>query len=445
MEANHASRGRRTLEEIRQKRAAERMQQQHNPPAAVSHVDPYGNPKAGAELLARVQELENGNMELERENQMLLSKIAEKEVEKDSLVNRLNDLERNVVPSLKKAMNDISLEKDAAVVAKEDALAQLRSMKKRLKEAEEEQYRAEEDSASLRAQLNTLQQQVMSNSYTGYPVGASSEQILSMEKEIQDLQAQLKQESLLRQQEQQKLAEECLLRQQEQQKLAEEQSRTASLAADKEELEDKISALTKKASDEASEFAARKAFSMQDREKLESQLHDMALMVERLEGSRQKLLMEIDSQSSEIEMLFEENSALSTSHQEAVAVTMQWENQVKDCLKHNEELRSHLENLRLDQARLLTASNTNIQPDGQTENSISVPPEFVTENLSLKDQLIKEQSRSEGLSAEIMKLSAELRKAVQAQSNLTRLYRPVLRDIESNLMKMKQETYATIQ
>lgn len=376
---------------------------------------------------------------------MLLSKIAEKEVEKDSLVNRLNDLERNIVPSLKKAVNDISLEKDAAAVAKEDALAQLRSMKKRLKEAEEEQYRAEEDSASLRAQLNTLQQQVMSNSYTGFPVGVSNEHILAMEKEVENLQAQLKQESLLRQQEQQKLSEESLLRQQEQQKLTGEQSRAASLVAEKKELEEKIAALTKKASDEASEFAARKAFSMEDREKLESQLHDMALMVERLEGSRQKLLMEIDSQSSEIEKLFEENSALSTSYQEAVAVTMQWENQVKDCLKQNEELRSHLEKLRLEQATLLKTSNTTIQPDGQNETSISFPPEFVTENLSLKDQLIKEQSRSEGLSAEIMKLSAELRKAVQAQNNLARLYRPVLRGIESNLMKMKQETYATIQ
>jgi septal ring factor EnvC (AmiA/AmiB activator) len=193
---------------------------------------------------------------------MLLSKIAEKEVEKDSLVNRLNDLERNIVPSLKKAVNDISLEKDAAAVAKEDALAQLRSMKKRLKEAEEEQYRAEEDSASLRAQLNTLQQQVMSNSYTGFPVGVSNEHILAMEKEVENLQAQLKQESLLRQQEQQKLSEESLLRQQEQQKLTGEQSHAASLVAEKKELEEKIAALTKKASDEASEFAARKAFSM---------------------------------------------------------------------------------------------------------------------------------------------------------------------------------------
>jgi len=100
-----------------------------------------------------------------------------------------------------------------------------------------------------------------------------------------------------------------------------------------------------------------------------------------------------------------------------------------------------LEKLRLEQASLLKVSNINTQSD----NSISNSPELVTENLSLKDQLIKEQSRSEGLSAEIMKLSAELRKAVQAQNNLTRLYRPVLREIESNLMKMKQETYATIQ
>jgi hypothetical protein len=37
---------------------------------------------------------------------------------------------------------------------------------------------------------------------------------------------------------------------------------------------------------------------------------------------------QIDSQSSEIEKLFEENSALSTSYQEAMAITVQWENQV---------------------------------------------------------------------------------------------------------------------
>jgi chromosome segregation ATPase len=388
---DHASRGRRTLEEIRQKRAADRMQQ-HVPPATVSQADLYGNQRAGRELVTQVQELENGNAQLEKENQSLLSKIAEKEVEKDALVNRLNDLEWNIVPSLKKSLNDVSLEKDAAVIAKEDALAQLRSMKKLLKEAEEEQYRAEEDSASLRAQLNTLQQQVMGNSYSGYTVGPSREETIAMEKEIQELHDQLKLESLLRQQEQQKLAEVSLLRQQEQHKLAEEQSRIASLQAEKQQLEDQIAVLTK-ATEDASEFAARKAFSLEDREKLESQLHDMALMVERLEGSRQKLLTEIDSQSSEIEKLFEENSALSTSYEEAMAVTKQWESQVRECLKQHEELRSHLEKLRIEQASLLKlkSSSISIQPDGQNENSISSAPELVNENLSLK---VKQASSS---------------------------------------------------
>lgn len=85
-------------------------------------------------------------------------------------------------------------------------------------------------------------------------------------------------------------------------------------------------------------------------------MHEMALMVERLESGRQKLLMEvivslycyiqllitiallhflslflflqIDSQSSEIESLFEENSTLSSSYQDALQVARQWENQV---------------------------------------------------------------------------------------------------------------------
>lgn len=99
------------------------------------------------------------------------------------------------------------------------------------------------------------------------------------------------------------------------------------------------------------------AESQEDKQKLDKQLHDMALVVERLESSRQKLLMEvnssflyftlyfavyipsdrvvslsscwqIDSQSTEIERLFEENSNLSNSYQEAIGAAARWENQV---------------------------------------------------------------------------------------------------------------------
>ncbi|KAF9619016.1 hypothetical protein IFM89_004360 [Coptis chinensis] len=61
-----------------------------------------------------------------------------------------------IVPSLRKALRDVAMEKDAAVIAREDFSAQLRMVKKRLKEVEEEQCRTEEDAAALRAELNSL-------------------------------------------------------------------------------------------------------------------------------------------------------------------------------------------------------------------------------------------------------------------------------------------------
>ncbi|XP_021852440.2 uncharacterized protein [Spinacia oleracea] len=60
----------------------------------------------------------------------------------------------------------------------------------------------------------------------------------------------------------------------------------------------------------------------QDKEKFEDQLHDMAVMLKRLEEGRKKLLLEIDSQSSEIEKLFGENSNLTSAYQEAVGVAL---------------------------------------------------------------------------------------------------------------------------
>uniref|UniRef100_A0A6N2L2E5 RING-type E3 ubiquitin transferase n=1 Tax=Salix viminalis TaxID=40686 RepID=A0A6N2L2E5_SALVM len=129
-----------------------------------------------------------------------------------------------------------------------------------------------------------------------------------------------------------------------QQRLVEEQARISALASEKQELVEKLAALSRTVS--VSEKSVPKAFTVEEKEKLEKQLHDMAIAVERLESSRQKLLMEIDSQSLEIEKLFEENSSLSSSCQEATSIAKQWENQLKDCLKQNEELRAILDKLR---------------------------------------------------------------------------------------------------
>ncbi|KAM2574038.1 hypothetical protein TB2_006037 [Malus domestica] len=332
-------------------------------------------------------------------------------------------MEKNTVPSLRKALKDVAMEKDAAVVAREDLSAQLRTLKKRLKDAEEEQYRAEEDAAALRAELNMLQQQAMSGSLSAMnSISNSPDQMQMLEKELASLKSALQQESHLRQQERQQLAE--------------EQARASTLTSVKQELEEKLAAMSRKAS-EVSEKVAGKEFSLEDKEKLEKQLHDMAVVIERLESSRQKLLIEIDSQSSEIERLFEENSDLSNSYQQAMSISGHWENQVKDCLKHNEELRATIDKLRTDQSKGLLESHEG----GANETGSAA---YTTEVLSIKDQLAKEQSRAEALSAEVLQLSARLQQATQAYNGLARLYKPVLRNIESNLIKMKQDGPMTV-
>ncbi|XP_052883076.1 autophagy-related protein 23 isoform X2 [Gossypium arboreum] len=436
MNAHHASLGRRTLEEIRQKRAAERINVQGMKKSEsenrLSEVDISG-------LVSQLKDFQKKNAELEESNQMLSVELQAKEAEHETLQTRFNDLEQNTVPSLRKALKDVAMEKDAAVVAREDLSAQLRMLKKRLKEAEDEQYRAEEDAAALRAELNSMQQQLMSNSFSGInAMGSSPDQLQALENELARLKSELQQESSLRQQERQQLAE--------------EQARVSALTSEKQELEERLTAMSKRSSEVASEKGTRKEFSVvrevasekgtrkefsvEEKEKLEKQLHDMAVAVERLENSRQKLLMEIDNQSSEIERLFEENSNLSSSYQEAMNTAKQWENQVKDCLKQNEELRRILDNLRTEQASLLSKNGSGAIQTGSQGNT--------TEILSLKGQLVQEQSRVDSLSAEVMQLSARLQQATLAYNSLARLYKPVLRNIESSLIKMKQDGSITI-
>ncbi|KAI3526173.1 hypothetical protein L1887_05416 [Cichorium endivia] len=435
MASDHASLGRRTLEEIRQKRAAQKLSKTSSGPDLTRPPNPsevFGIKKSSSGsgisesdisgLVSQLQELQKRNAELDEENKKLISELHTNEVENDMLRKRVNDLEQNTVPSLRRALKDVAMEKDAAVVAREDFSAQVRALKKRLKEAEEEQYRAEEDAAALRSELNSLQQQAISGDVGGFTsMGGPPDHLQAMEKELADLKTQLEQESMLRRQE-------GMMRRQEQQQLAEEQMKISVIISEKKELEEKLAAMSKEASSGITERKAQ--LTTEDKEIFEKQLHDMAVAVERLESSRQKLLMEIDSQSSEIERLFEENSNLSSAYQEATNMISHWENQVKDCLKQNEELRGMLDKLR-------TESIVN--------NREEVSQDYTTEAVSLKSQLAKEQSKAETLSAEVLQLSAQLQQAMQAYNGLARLYKPVLRNIETNLLRMKQDGSLTVQ
>ncbi|XP_022874886.1 calponin homology domain-containing protein DDB_G0272472 isoform X2 [Olea europaea var. sylvestris] len=440
MDSRHASLGRRTLEEIRQKRAAERLSKASSGPdltkAPIADVVGMKKSESGnrlsendiSGLVSQLKDMQQRNAELGEVNRNLTSTLDAKEIENDMLQKRVSDLEQNTVPSLRKALRDIAMEKDAAVVAREDLSAQLRTLKKRLKEAEEEQYRAEEDAAALRAEVNSLLQQSMSDplasvTATGYP----PDRIQAMENELASLKSQFEKESMMRQQEQQQLAE--------------EQLRTSALILQKQELEEKLAAMSRTSSEEVTEKS--KTFSVEDKEKLEKQLHDMAVAIERLESSRQKLM--IDSQSSEIERLFDENSSLSTAYQDSVGLVAHWENQVKDCLKQNEELRGMLDKLRAEQTSLPTPNDRIIQIGLLEAREEGEGSQYASDFLSLKGQLAKEQSRAEALSAEVLQLSVRLQQATQAYNGLARLYKPVLRNIENSLIKMKQDGSVPVQ
>ncbi|XP_057536052.1 autophagy-related protein 23 isoform X2 [Amaranthus tricolor] len=439
---HHASLGRRTLEEIRQKRAAERVKKVSSGSDLSTSSSPpdYGGIKKSdsvsrfsendiSSLVAQLKDLQKRNAEFEDDNMRLSSKLLAKEVECETLQQRLNDLEQNAVPSLRKALKDIAMEKDAAVVAREDLLAQIRTLKKRLKEAEEEQYRAEEDAASLRAELNSIQQQAFNESAGGMvAMGKSPDQFQSLEKELANLKFELEREAKMRHQEQQKLAE--------------EQARVSALMSEKQDLELKLSELTK-TSEEAAGKSSLNVFTLQDKEKLEDQLHAMAVMVERLESGRQKLLLEIDSQSSEIEKLFDENSSLSSAYEEAVGIASHWETQMKECLNKNEELRSMIDGLRTEQINIMSSNSGKISNDSSETNNLgksdTEPANYTDEVLNLKGQLLREQSKAESLAAEVMQLSLQLQQTTRAYTGLARLYKPVLRNIESSLMKVKND------
>ncbi|KAJ6691831.1 hypothetical protein OIU79_013750 [Salix purpurea] len=211
MEARHATLGRRTLEEIRQKRAAERLSKVSSG-SDLTKV-PIPNDNAGIRksesenrlsetdisgLVSQLKDLQKRNADLEESNTLLSFKVQTKDVENETLLTQLNDLEQHTVPSLRKALKDVAMEKDAAVVSREDLSAQLRTLKKRLKEAEEEQYRAEEDAAALRAELNSMQQQAMTNQFGGISsMGISHDQVQSLEKELAGLKSELQVTSLI--------------------------------------------------------------------------------------------------------------------------------------------------------------------------------------------------------------------------------------------------------
>lgn len=464
MEGRHASLGRKKLEEIRQKKAADRSQKasagmdprnanlsglQKTSSGIEETVHWIGNQSTEKEfqaLLTYTRQLEADIREQQEQNKSFASKLETLETERDAFEKQLKNMEETELPSLKKALQDASREKDAAIITREDLSAQLRAVKRRLREVEEEQYKAEEDAAALRAELNMLQRQEEQHQNSGIPSSSvTMEHLRAMEQEMANIKVEL--QEAVRQ------------RQEEQQKLAAEKEHSALLMTEKQQLEEKLLVVTEKISGHISEKNGEENSSTAENQKQEKgkhdqQVRDLAMMVERLESGRQKLLSEIDTQSLEIERLFVENANLSSGLKDMTSVASQWENQVQECLKQNAELRVMLEKLRTEQANTVSklpmhivdaVSSKEITNDNEKgiEKGIVGHTVYATENLKLKGELAKTQTKSEALTAQVMQLSVELKRSVQAYNSLARLYKPILWNIENRLIQMKADSFAS--
>ncbi|XP_024522243.1 myosin-11 isoform X1 [Selaginella moellendorffii] len=409
MESHHASLGRRKLEEIRQKKATEKNS------AKQSELIPSGQDQDVEGLKQELEATQNERNALQRQLDEKIEKI-------QVLVRDLQTFQASasndakLVSELKQSVKNLTVDRDAAITSKEDVTAQLRLARKRLQEAENEQYKAEEDAAVLRAELKQLQQQ-MEHSASSQSFHAtmltdqyaiSDQEHKAVKEELHDALFQLQNNRQLLAMEQQKVA----------QLLAEKKELEAALASSRNNEAEAKRALANAASTTEQQFTSNKWKSKVDRGKYEQHLRELASMVERLENGRQKLLAEIDRQSLEIEKLFMENEGLVSGLNETSEIAAQWERQLRECAKQNTELENKLQ---------------------------------AHQTLSQLEDLVKEEDLS---STEIPKLKMDLTKALGERDQLAlelasvritlngfnRLYNPVLSSLETRLVQIKQNS-----
>ncbi|CAK9263799.1 unnamed protein product [Sphagnum jensenii] len=422
-EQQHALKGRQKLEEVRRKKAAAAAAGS----GQVLTTPFFVNPNRKTDLLLRLKLHLSQLQTVESERNLLQRQWEESVLQIQNLSDDLNQSRSQSLQemaTLRKSLESSTMERDAAIVSREDMVAQVRLLKRRLQETEDEQYKAEEDAAALRAELKLLHHSDQQADNTA----ASSEQLRSAEQEISSLKQELQELARRLQQEQQTVASERL----------------------------HVSALTIQNRDLQTELVAanQKIYEcnplQKDKVKNQLNLAELASMVERQEQGRQKLLAEIDAQSLEIERLFLENEGLRDSLKESNGVSARWDRQVQECLEQNGELRAQLNQLREEQITIAAVMAKHPQESfvldsetgtGAGNEGTSQFEARSSEEVKLKRELAKAQAHAEELSARVIQQSADLNRAVQALTSLSSLYKPVLSSIENRLLQLQQDSY----
>lgn len=379
---------------------------------------------------------------------------------------RCDELEQEI-ESLKQSLRSMTMERDAAIVAREDLNTQVRILKRKLQDAEEEQYRAEEDVVALKKELELLQQSERPFIHS-IDLSVDLDKLKSAEQEIDALRLELQSLEQQLRQEQQKsaalhehfelvTAQNCELQNSLTTGACDKSVLQESLAAAAEEKDqlqkalaaalaspfnlgrDLVSTATSGSVDVGTSFIT-------DRSRYEEQLHHLQYMLEKQEKGTLRLLNEVDAQSLEIERLFEENSSLAASLSETSALASKWEDQLKDSLQQNHELRLKVNQLQSAQSSVPyeRSSTPKIEEcgelqDGSTDSEAGLSSNLITVNSELRSELAAVTAHSEELQAQVERMTVELSHALHVLGNISRAYQPVLLNIESRLAGLHQD------
>ncbi|DBA75487.1 hypothetical protein WJX77_004920 [Trebouxia sp. C0004] len=165
---------------------------------------------------------------------------------------------------------------------------------------------------------------------------------------------------------------------------------------------------------------------------------DTAQLLQRLRGqvsslkaSRDKLLVEVDRQSLEIERLLTDNSALMQGLAQMQESAQTWEVQAQENLQHMDQLKTLLEESAFWQSQ--SAQPSIADADGCNPDHQCVPDEA-----QLQKEVLQEKARATGLEVQIRALCLELVHARENAGLLSQSIVPTLGNIGSRIAQLLQ-------
>ncbi|DBB16944.1 TPA: hypothetical protein ACH3X3_014055 [Trebouxia sp. C0006] len=153
--------------------------------------------------------------------------------------------------------------------------------------------------------------------------------------------------------------------------------------------------------------------------------------VSSLKASRDKLLVEVDRQSLEIESLLTDNSALEQGLAHMQESAQRWEAQAQENLQHMDQLKSLLEESAFWQSQ--SAQLSTADADGSNSDHQRAPDEA-----QLQKEVLQEKARATGLEVQIRALCLELAHARENAGLLSQSIAPTLGNIGSRVAQLLQ-------